>query len=61
MPQKPCKTIRKRSETIQKRVKNVPKTIQKCCEIGPKMMQIAKQKAAFIFSAGGSYCTQAWR
>ena len=44
----------KRSETIQKQPKRVPKTIRKCCEIGPKIAQIAKQKVAFIFSAGGS-------
>lgn len=32
-------------------------TIQKCCELGPKIVQIAKQKVAFILSAGGICCT----
>ena len=53
-PQKTCKTIRKRSEMIQKQPKNVSKTIRKCCEIGPKIIQIVMQKVAFIFSAGCS-------
>ena len=42
------------TSSLKKRPKGFPKTIRKCCEIGPKMIQIAKQKVAFIFSAGGS-------
>ena len=36
----------------EKTIRNGPKTIRKCCEIGPKMVQMATQKVAFIFSAG---------
>ena len=49
---KPCKTTQQWSETIQKQPLNVPKTIQTCCEIGLKMIQMAVQKVAFTFSAG---------
>ena len=46
--------LQKRSETLQKRPKNAPKTIRESCEIDSKIVQIAKHKAAFILSAGGT-------
>ena len=50
---KPCKTVQNWSETVQKRFKNIPATIRKCSEIGPKKVQMAEQKVAFLFSARG--------